>query len=97
MGLLDFLKKGEEKKVEPIREPTQPMKDPKPSTVIDSNPLSTPVIEEYTVKTGDSLSKIAKQIYGDAQKWNIIYESNKDTIENPDLIHPGQKIKIPKI
>ena len=97
MGLLDFLKKGEEKKVEPVREPTHPMKDSKPSTVVPANPAAAPTFDEYTIKSGDSLSKIAKTLYGDAQKWNIIFESNKDTIENPDLIHPGQKIKIPKL
>jgi nucleoid-associated protein YgaU len=49
----------------------------------------------YTVAKGDSLSKIAKRIYGDAQKWHQIYEANKDTIKNPDLIQPGQVLKIP--
>ena len=73
------------------------MKGSKPSTVVQPNPEAIPVIEEYTIKGGDSLSKIAKHFYGDAQKWNIIFESNKDTIKNPDLIHPGQIIKIPKL
>ncbi|HXW97326.1 MAG TPA: LysM peptidoglycan-binding domain-containing protein [Gemmatimonadales bacterium] len=49
----------------------------------------------YTVAKGDSLSKIAKQFYGDAKQWNRIYEANKDTIKNPDLIFPGQVLKIP--
>jgi nucleoid-associated protein YgaU len=49
----------------------------------------------YTVVKGDSLSKIAKALMGDAQKWRAIYEANKDTIKNPDLIHPGQVLKIP--
>jgi nucleoid-associated protein YgaU len=44
---------------------------------------------------GDSLSKIAKKIYGDAGRWKEIFEANKDTIKNPDLIHPGQILKIP--
>ena len=51
----------------------------------------------YTVAKGDSLSKIAKQLYGDAQKWRQIYEANKDTIKNPDLIHPGQVLTIPEV
>lgn len=97
MGLLDIFKKGEEKKAEPVREPTQPMKDPKPSTVVETNPASTPSISEYIVKSGDTLYTIAKEFYSDSQKWNIIYESNKDSIENPDLIRPGQKIKIPNL
>jgi len=49
----------------------------------------------YTVTKGDSLSKIAKQFYGDAKQWRKIHEANKDTIKNPDLIFPGQVIKIP--
>lgn len=51
--------------------------------------------QTYTVKSGDSLSKIAKRLYGDAQQWRKIYEANKDQIQNPDLIHPGQTIRIP--
>lgn len=50
----------------------------------------------YTVKAGDSLSKIAKELYGDATKWKQIYEANKDVIgPNPDLIKPGQVLTIP--
>jgi nucleoid-associated protein YgaU len=49
----------------------------------------------YTVVAGDTLSKIAKREYGDASKWHAIYEANKDTIKNPDLIYPGQTFKIP--
>lgn len=51
--------------------------------------------QTYTVKSGDSLSKIAKDIYGDASKWNRIYAANKDKIKDPDLIHPGQEFTIP--
>jgi nucleoid-associated protein YgaU len=49
----------------------------------------------YTVAKGDSLSRIAKQFYGDAKLWPKIHEANKDIIKNPDLIHPGQVLKIP--
>ena len=49
-------------------------------------------MEEYTVKKGDNLSKIASQ-YG--IKWKDIFEANKDIIKNPDLIQPGWKLKIP--
>jgi nucleoid-associated protein YgaU len=49
----------------------------------------------YTVAAGDSLSKIAKKLYGDANQWKRIFEANRDQIKNPDLIHPGQKLKIP--
>ncbi len=49
----------------------------------------------YTVKSGDSLSKIAKHLYGDADKWHAIYEANKDKIKNPDLIYPGEVLTLP--
>jgi nucleoid-associated protein YgaU len=49
----------------------------------------------YTVRKGDSLSKIAKREYGDAQQWRRIYEANRDTIKDPDLIYPGQVFRIP--
>jgi nucleoid-associated protein YgaU len=49
--------------------------------------------QEYEVKAGDSLSKIAKNYPG--LTWQKIYEANKDQIKNPDIIHPGQKLKIP--
>ncbi len=51
--------------------------------------------QTYTVKKGDSLSKIAKRVYGDAQQWRRIHEANRDIIDNPDLIHPGQVLKLP--
>ena len=51
---------------------------------------------EYTVVSGDSLSKIAKRFYGDANQWRRIFEANRDQIENPDLIHPGQVFRIPR-
>ena len=51
----------------------------------------------YTVQRGDSLSKIAKAHYGDAGKWNEVFEANRGIIDDPDLIHPGQQIRIPDL
>jgi len=50
----------------------------------------------YTVAAGDNLSKIAKHLYGDANKWNEIFEANKDTIGNPDRIKVGQVLRLPE-
>ena len=50
----------------------------------------------YVVVSGDSLSKIAKHEYGDAQKWPKIYEANRNIIKDPDLIYPGQELRIPE-
>ncbi len=58
-------------------------------------PEAAPSQKTYTVAAGDSLSKIAQHHYGNANLWNKIYEANKDTIKNPDLIHPGQQLIIP--
>lgn len=49
----------------------------------------------YEVKSGDTLSKIAKEEYGDANAYMVIFEANKDILKNPNLIYPGQKLRIP--
>jgi nucleoid-associated protein YgaU len=49
----------------------------------------------YTVKSGDTLSKIAKQHLGDANAYMKIFEANKDQLTDPDKIKPGQVLKIP--
>ena len=49
----------------------------------------------YVVKSGDTLSKIAKDLYGDASRWREIFEANKEQIENPNLIRPGWELLIP--
>lgn len=49
----------------------------------------------YTVKKGDCLSHIAKAVLGDSSRWREIYELNKDMIKNPNLIFPGQELKMP--
>jgi nucleoid-associated protein YgaU len=49
----------------------------------------------YVVVNGDSLSKIARREYGDASKWHRIYDANRDIIKDPDLIYPGQELKVP--
>ncbi len=51
----------------------------------------------YTVLRGDNLSKIAKRLYGKASAWRKLFEANRDQIENPDLIHPGQVLKVPEL
>ena len=50
----------------------------------------------YTVVIGDRVSKIAQREYGKASQWKRIYEANRDQIKDPDLIHPGQVLRIPQ-
>ncbi len=69
------------------------------STAPDRQVEQTPAAESmrtYKVVAGDSLSRIAKREYGDANEWRRIYEANKHLIDNPDLIYPGQELTIPK-
>ena len=49
--------------------------------------------EEYTVVSGDSLSKIASRM---STNWKAIWDANRDTVKNPNLIYPGQVLKIPR-
>lgn len=69
---------------------------------VESGASSTAPISEsttaksYTVVSGDSLSKIAKHFYGDAHQWRRIFEANQDILKDPDLIYPGQTLKIPE-
>jgi nucleoid-associated protein YgaU len=51
----------------------------------------------YTVKSGDTLSKIAKECYGDANQYNKIFEANKPMLSHPDKIYPGQNLRIPAL
>ena len=51
----------------------------------------------YTVQSGDTLSKIAKEHYGDAMKYPVIFEANKPMLEDPDKIYPGQVLRIPSL
>ena len=49
----------------------------------------------YTIQSGDTLSKIAKEHYGDAGDYDKIFEANREVIGDPDKIYPGQQIRIP--
>ena len=53
--------------------------------------------ETYTVKPGDTLSKIAKEKLGDANAYHEIFNANRDQLSDPDKIKPGQTLKIPQV
>jgi nucleoid-associated protein YgaU len=61
--------------------------------------VATPAPEAryHTVEKGDSLSKIAKEMYGDPMKYPAIFEANKPMLKDPDLIYPGQVLRIPEL
>lgn len=52
--------------------------------------------QTYTVKSGDTLSKIAKELLGDASAYPSIFEANRDQLSDPDKIKPGQVLKVPQ-
>ena len=52
-------------------------------------------VEYYVIQKGDSLSKIARQYLGNAMDYPKIFDANREVIKDPDLIYPGQKIRIP--
>lgn len=52
-------------------------------------------VEFYVIRSGDTLSKIARQYYGDAMQYPRIFEANREVIGDPDRIYPGQRIRIP--
>lgn len=97
MGLLDeFFKRDKDKEDPPDFSNVQgggSSTAPAPAT---AEPKVEDATRTYTVVKGDSLSRIAKQHYGNANKWRRIYEANRDVIKDPDLIYPGQSLRIPE-
>lgn len=68
------------------------------ATTVLSNTMATYAAEEnYTTKKGDNLSKIAKEVYGDAHNWRAIYERNKEQIKDPNLIWSNQILVMPDL
>ena len=63
--------------------------------VADIKVEKTDIYGYWTVKPGESLSKIAKDVYDNANMYMKIFEANKDQLKNPDMIHPGQKLALP--
>lgn len=56
-----------------------------------------PGTQYYTIEKGDTLYAVAKEFYGDGMKYPQIFEANREVIEDPDKIYPGQKIRIPSL
>lgn len=63
----------------------------------ESEPREEEQSKFYEIKSGDNLSKIARQFYGDANKYPLIFEANREVIKDPDKIYPGQVIRIPRL
>ncbi len=65
-----------------------------PAPAPPPSPVKEPRI--YEVVAGDTLSKIAKHFYGDAAKYPKIFDANRDQLKDPNVIKPGQRLKIPE-
>jgi nucleoid-associated protein YgaU len=66
------------------------------SSAPETTPAPAPAAgRTYVVVKGDTLSQIAEREYGDASRWREIYQANRATIKNPNLIYPGQKLRLP--
>ena len=63
--------------------------------VTSTEEIVNPPEQTYTVEKGDSLSKIARQFYGQASAWPRIFDANRDQLDDPDRIQPGQVLRIP--
>lgn len=61
----------------------------------DIDVADTSVYARHTVKSGETLSKISKQYYGDANKYQQIFKANSDILKDPNMIHPNQELIIP--
>ena len=56
-----------------------------------------PPVQYYVIQSGDTLYGIAKEFYGNGMKYPDIFEANREVIQDPDKIYPGQKIRIPAL
>ena len=65
--------------------------------IADISVEDTTIFANHTVKSGDTLGKIAKHYYGNAMKYTAIYDANTNILKNPDVIHPGQELVIPNL
>jgi NitT/TauT family transport system substrate-binding protein len=79
-------------KAAPAVETTKPLAAAAKSLVTVAPTVSA---REYTVESGDTLSRLARRYYGDHFQWDKIYQANKPRMKNPDFIYVGQKIIIP--
>jgi len=63
--------------------------------VVDAGEVVSGSVRMYEVKSGDTLSKISEEMYGDASLYGMIFEANKPMLDDVDKIYPGQRLVIP--
>ncbi|MGE5216352.1 MAG: ABC transporter substrate-binding protein [Chloroflexota bacterium] len=80
-----------EEKIRLVAKQVPPAATAKPATA----KVEKPAAQQYTVKAGDTLARLAQQFYSAPHKWEKIYEANRDQVKNPDYIFVGMKLVIP--
>lgn len=79
---------------------TEPATDTFDDIRSDARSTETPAAgaeRTYVVRSGDTLSHIAQRFYGRASRWQALYQANRDRLESPDRIFPGQALRIPDL
>lgn len=76
--------KGEEAAGRPVDKPADP-----------ATPAPVAATDRYTVQSGDTLWKIAAEVYGDGARYAEVFEANRDLLDSPDRILPGQELRLP--
>ncbi len=77
--------------------PVEAAVEPAPAVEASGGQTAAPASTFYTVQSGDTLSKIAAEHYGAANKYMVIFEANKPMLTDPDKIYPGQTLRIPAL
>lgn len=99
-GNVDGVEKVDDR-VRVVKAAPEPLPEPEPITEVgqaaEPTPEEAPTSTFYTVKSGDTLSGIAKEHYGNAGKYMVIFEANQPMLEDPNKIYPGQVLRIPSI
>jgi ABC-type nitrate/sulfonate/bicarbonate transport system substrate-binding protein/LysM repeat protein len=86
---------GTDEKVKAVAKQVPAAPDKHPSSPAPATKAAAPTTQQYVVKSGDTLSKLAERFYNSVTKWEKIYEANRDTLKNPNYIFIGQKLTIP--
>ncbi|MGD2130180.1 MAG: LysM peptidoglycan-binding domain-containing protein [Lysobacterales bacterium] len=104
MGIFDSIKNafgkaeapGEE---EPASDPVAPaaVTEPEMAVTEPAEAESTGEARSYTVQRGDTLWRVAERMYGNGDNYQAIFEANRETLETPDQLLPGQKLVIPAL
>ena len=96
MGIFDQIKKAfSSSEDKPENTPVSPGPAPEPAPETAAPPEAGAGLNTYTVQSGDTLWKVAEEALGDGSRHGEIFEANRDILESPDHILPGQELKIP--